>query len=214
MKQNRQASERPRGRPADAAQQDLKIGILDVAEQLFSEHGYAATSIRQIAEQTGVNPALVHYYFSSKKNLLKKVMERVLAPVGLAIAALGEGRQASPENVASLLLSMLAAHPNMPRLLIREVMLPGGQMQEYFIANLAPHLGGALPELLEKEKSAGRMRQDADPAISAMLIMALCAFPFVARTLAEPVLGISYDKDGIESLNQHITRLLRHGMTR
>ncbi len=177
-------------------------------------HGYAATSIRQIGEQAGVNPALVHYYFSNKKNLLKNVMERALAPMGQAIAALGEGEQASPENIASLLLSMLAAHPNMPRLLIREVMLPGGEMQQYFIENLAPHLGGALPALLEKEKAAGRMRQDADAAISAMMIMAMCAFPFIARTLAEPVLGIRYDKNGVESLKQQIIQLLRQGMTR
>ena len=212
--QNSQSSERPRGRPADVGQQDLKTGILDVAESLFSEHGYAATSIRQIAEQTGVNPALVHYYFSNKKNLLKNVMERVLAPMGQAIAALGKGEKASPENIASLLLSMLASHPNMPRLLIREVMLPGGEMQQYFIANLAPHLGGALPILLEKEKTAGRMRQDADPAISAMMIMAMCAFPFIARTLAEPVLGVRYDNAGIEFLTQQLTQLLRQGMTR
>lgn len=211
---NNQASERPCGRPADADQQDLKTVILNVAESLFSEHGYAATSIRQIAEQAGVNPALVHYYFSNKKNLLKNVMERALAPMGQAIAALGKGEHASPENIAELLLSMLAAHPNMPRLMIREVMLPGGEMQQYFTANLAPHLGGALPALLGKEKAAGRMRHDADPAISAMMIMAMCAFPFVARTLAEPVLGIRYDKDGIELLKQQIIQLLRQGMTR
>lgn len=212
--QKTQASERPRGRPADADQQNLKTAILDIAEELFSVHGYAATSIRQIGEQAGVNPALVHYYFSNKKNLLKNVMERALAPMGQAIAALGEGEQASPENIASLLLSMLAAHPNMPRLLIREVMLPGGEMQQYFIENLAPHLGGALPALLEKEKAAGRMRHDADAAISAMMIMAMCAFPFIARTLAEPVLGIRYDKNGVESLKQQIIQLLRQGMTR
>ncbi len=212
--QKNQASERTRGRPADADQQNLKTAILDIAEELFSVHGYAATSIRQIGEQAGVNPALVHYYFSNKKNLLKNVMERALAPMGQAIAALGEGEQASPENIASLLLSMLAAHPNMPRLLIREVMLPGGEMQQYFIDNRAPHLGGALPALLEKEKAAGRMRQDADAAISAMMIMAMCAFTFIARTLAEPVLGIRYDKNGVESLKQQIIQLLRQGMTR
>ena len=211
---NTPSSERPRGRPADATQQNLKTQILDVAEELFSENGYAATPIRQIAEQAGVNPALVHYYFSNKKNLLKSVMQRVLAPMGQSIAALGEGQEASPENIASLLLSMLAAHPNLPRLMVREVMLPGGEMQQYFITHLAPHLGGALPALLTKEKAAGRLRKDNDPAISSMMILALCAFPFVARTLAEPVLGVRYDNEGIESLKRQITQLLRLGMTR
>lgn len=212
--QNEPTRERSRGRPADEDHRDLKIAILDVAEELFSEHGYAATSIRQIAEQAGVNPALVHYYFANKKTLLQNVLERVAAPVGKAIAGLDKEGRASPENIASLILSMAAAHPNLPRLMIREVMLPGGEMQQYFIENLAPGIGGALPALLTREKSAGRLRDDAQPAISAMLILAMCTFPFVARTVTEPVLGIRYDDEGIKLLHQQITQLLRQGMTR
>jgi TetR/AcrR family transcriptional regulator len=213
MVQNTKLKDRPRGRPVDATQQDLKTSILDVAEQLFSDLGYAATSIRHIADQAGVNPALVHYYFVNKKTLLQKVMERVLKPLAQAIAEMSKETQASPQTIASLLLSMAASNPNIPRLLIREVMLPGGVMQQYFIENLAAHLGGALPALFDREKTAGRLREDADPAISAVLVIAMCAFPFIARALAEPVLGIKYDKDGIELLNQQITELLRQGMT-
>ena len=213
MIQNSQLSERSRGRPVDADQQDLKKQILDRAEKLFADDGYAATSIRHIAEKSGVNPALVHYYFGSKKQLLQNVLERVLEPMGLAIAELKNGSGASPETISRLLVSMSARHPNIPRLLIREVFLPGGEMQQYFAENMAPRLGGALPALLEREKSAGRLREDSDPAISAMLIMAVSIFPFIARTLAEPVLGISYDKKGIEFLTTQITQLLNQGMT-
>ena len=113
-----------------------------------------------------------------------------------------------------MLVSMAAKHPNMPRLLLREVLLPGGEMQQYFTENLAPRLGGALPALLGREKAAGRMRRDADPAVSAVLILAISIFPFVARTLAEPVIGVRYDAKGIEFLKQQITQLLKHGMTR
>jgi AcrR family transcriptional regulator len=212
MNQNSPISERPRGRPVDTNQQDLKTQILDTAEELFADNGYAATSIRHIADNAGVNPALVHYYFGNKKALLQKVMERSLEPLGQAIAAMKNGPDASPDVLARLLLSMAAEHPNIPRLLIREVMLPGGEMQQYFTENMAPHLGGALPALLSREKSAGRMREDSDPAISALLIMAVCVFPFIARALAEPVLGIKFDVDGIELLKQQIGKLLKQGM--
>ena len=141
-----------------------------------------------------------------------KVMEHALEPLGRAIAAMKHGPEASPQLIAGLLLSMAAQHPNIPRLLTREVLLPGGQMLQYFSDNMAPHLGGALPGLLDREKSAGRMRQDADSAISAVLILALCVFPFVARTLAEPMLGIKFDDKGIELLNRQITELLQRGM--
>jgi len=86
-------------------------------------------------------------------------------------------------------------------------------MQQHFAVNMAPRLGGALPALLSREKSAGRLREDADPAISAMMILAVSIFPFIARTLAEPVLGIKYDEDGVEFLNQQITQLLKRGIS-
>ena len=213
MKQQNYSSERTRGRPADTDQQDLKKQILDTAEALFSDNGYAATSIRRIAEGSGVNPALVHYYFSNKKSLLQSVLDRALEPMVLAIAEMKSGSEASPEMISGLLVSMAAKHPNVPRLLIREVFLPGGEMQQHFADNMAPRLGGALPALLSREKSAGRLREDSDPAISAMLILAISIFPFIARTLAEPVLGIKYDEDGIEFLNQQITQLLKRGIS-
>lgn len=213
MVQTALTTERPRGRPVDTDQQDLKTQILDTAEEFFAESGYAATSIRRIADKAGVNPALVHYYFGNKKALLQKVMERALEPLGQAIAAMKMGTEASPERIAHLLISMAAKHPNIPRLLIREVFLPGGEMQEFFTENMAPHLGGALPALLSREKSAGRMREDSDPAISALLVMAVCVFPFIARTLAEPVLGIRFDENGTELLKQQITALLKQGMS-
>jgi AcrR family transcriptional regulator len=212
MKQHTQSHERTRGRPIATGQQDLKSQILDVAEERCADYGYAATSIRRIADDVGVNPALVHYYFGNKKVLLQTVMERSLEPLGQAIAAMRESPQTPPDAIVRLLLSMVAEHPNIPRLLTREVLLPGGEMQQFFTANMAPHLGGALPVLLDREKSAGRLREDSDPAISAVLILAVCVFPFIARALAEPVLGIKFDDEGIELLGQQIPELLRRGM--
>ena len=91
---SKNSQERARGRPMETGQQDLKLQILASAEQLFTYKGYAATSIRNIADDAGVNPALVHYYFGNKKTLLQKVMERSLEPLGQAIAAMKDGPEA------------------------------------------------------------------------------------------------------------------------
>jgi len=214
MNQNTQISERPRGRPVDTNQQNLKTEILDAAGLLFADNGYSATSIRRIADQVGVNPALIHYYFGNKKALLQAVMESSLEPLSHALLAMNDNPKATPDLIASLLLSMAAKHPNIPRLITREVLLPGGEMRDFFADKMAPHLGGALPPLLEKERAAGRMREDSDPAISALLILAVCMFPFIAQTLAEPVLGVKFDDDGIKVLNQQISALLREGISR
>ena len=50
--------------------------ILDTAERLIGEQGYAATSLRQIIAEAGVNLAAVHYHFGSKEELLDAVVMR------------------------------------------------------------------------------------------------------------------------------------------
>ncbi len=52
--------------------------LLDAAEQLFSEHGFDGTSVRDIAAAAGCNIAAVNYYFGSKDNLYTEVWRRQL----------------------------------------------------------------------------------------------------------------------------------------
>lgn len=59
---------------------DTKERILDTAERLFSEQGYAATSLRSIIAKAGVNLAAVHYHFHSKEALLEAVVLRRSVP--------------------------------------------------------------------------------------------------------------------------------------
>lgn len=55
--------------------------ILDAAESLFIEHGFAATSVRAIATKAGVNLAATNYHFGSKKGLFSAVFQRRVQPV-------------------------------------------------------------------------------------------------------------------------------------
>lgn len=54
--------------------------LLDAAEALFSQHGFSAVTIKDIAEKVGVHKSLVHYYFTDKQEVFDKVMAR-RAPV-------------------------------------------------------------------------------------------------------------------------------------
>ena len=60
---------------------DTKQRILDTAERLFGDQGYAATSMRQIIAAAGVNLAAIHYHFGSKEELLDGVIVRKAGPV-------------------------------------------------------------------------------------------------------------------------------------
>lgn len=65
---------------------NTKEKILVTADELFARVGYDATSTREIAEQSGVNKALIHYHFKNKEALLGSVLEMYYARLGALLA--------------------------------------------------------------------------------------------------------------------------------
>lgn len=63
------------------AQKETVERILDAAEVLFAERGFAETSLRTITGAAGVNLAAVNYHFGSKKALIQAVFVRFLDPL-------------------------------------------------------------------------------------------------------------------------------------
>ena len=55
--------------------------LLDAAEALFAEQGFAATSLRQVTQRAGANLAAVNYHFGSKEELVKAVLRRRIEPI-------------------------------------------------------------------------------------------------------------------------------------
>jgi AcrR family transcriptional regulator len=59
-----------------AARSAAEEALLDAAERLLVDIGYARITTRRLAEEAGVNHGLVHYYFGSNENLLVRALER------------------------------------------------------------------------------------------------------------------------------------------
>lgn len=67
---------------------ETKQRIMDAAERLFAEQGYASTSLRHIIAEAGVNLAAIHYHFGSKEDLLDQLVTRKSTPVNAQRLAL------------------------------------------------------------------------------------------------------------------------------
>ena len=91
--------------------QDTKTRILDVAEGLFMEHGFEATSLRQLTSAAGVNLAAVNYHFGTKEELFQSVLTRRLDPMNQERIELLEKLEREsagrPMSVEKILSSML-----------------------------------------------------------------------------------------------------------
>lgn len=84
---------------------DTPTRILEVAEEMFSEQGYHAVSLRSIMRACGANIAAVHYHFGSKEAVLERIFEMRCATINSARAELldacveGAGRPPLLEQV-------------------------------------------------------------------------------------------------------------------
>ena len=84
------------------AQSETVERILDAAEQLFAEKGFAETSLRLITSRAGVNLAAVNYHFGSKKALIQAVFSRFLGPYCQNLERELDRRQARAEQKVSI----------------------------------------------------------------------------------------------------------------
>jgi AcrR family transcriptional regulator len=72
---------RSRGRPASGSSGDTRGAILAAARTQFAAQGFAATSLRSIAREAGVDASLISHYFGDKAQLLVATMELPINPL-------------------------------------------------------------------------------------------------------------------------------------
>jgi AcrR family transcriptional regulator len=86
--------------------QDTRQSILDAARTVFAERGFDKASIRAIATEAKVDPALVHHYFGTKEKLFLASMNAPINPAELIPKALEGPRDQAGERLVRLVLSV------------------------------------------------------------------------------------------------------------
>jgi AcrR family transcriptional regulator len=82
-------------------QHETRTRILDAAEELFMQHGFEGTSMRQLTARAGVNLAAVNYHFGSKDALIEAVFRRRLDPMNAERIAALEALEKDGQALAS-----------------------------------------------------------------------------------------------------------------
>ncbi|MFC7624687.1 TetR family transcriptional regulator [Microlunatus sp. GCM10028923] len=91
------------GRPTTRAE------IVTAATALFAERGYQGTSLRRVAAEAGVDPALVRRFYGSKEELFGVVMRSVLRPEDVVPVALNGPRRTVGRRLATTMLQLFGA---------------------------------------------------------------------------------------------------------
>ncbi len=83
---------------------DKQTAIIDIAERLFSVSGFDGTSVRDIANEAGVNVAMISYYFGSKEKLMEAVFEHKSNKMRLKVENLIQDTEMTPIQKIYLLI--------------------------------------------------------------------------------------------------------------
>lgn len=176
-----QAAKRAPGRPAAADNPDLRSRLLDAAIACYVRQGIAATSLRAIAAEAGVNPALLHYYFGDKEQLQEAVSSERLIPifVGLRDSLIGEETDVFDliGGFVSGVGRVVAQYPWLPSLWVREVLCEGGALRETVLfQKLGPMLPRAMAQRFAQAQAEGRINADLDPRLLMVSLIGLTLF--------------------------------------
>jgi AcrR family transcriptional regulator len=123
--------------------------ILAAARGRFSQHGYAATTIRQVAADAGVDPALVHYFFGSKAGLFAAVMDLPFTPADIIQPVLDAGLDGAGPRLVRRFLEAWddpAAHDGLVAMMRSAAAHPESAqaLREFFVRELQPRIAGAV----------------------------------------------------------------------
>jgi AcrR family transcriptional regulator len=148
---------------------DRKVRILEVAERLLARNGWRNTSLAQIAREAGVSPAGLLHHYESKEHLLNAVLDArdddddEHADRGgdlvTEICKVAERFDRAPELVGTFTVLLIEnIHPDAP---LHDRLVKRQQAAVDIVA-----------ELIGRAQRAGVYRQDFDPAIKAVEILA------------------------------------------
>jgi AcrR family transcriptional regulator len=141
--------------------------ILDAAEAIFSERGYAGATLRDVAERVGLRIPSLYNHFDSKESLYEAVLERGIGPVvGILAEFMEEGRDGYRDSarVVERIMALLARRPDLPRLLLHETLSGGQRLTPMLRDRIAPIFARAR-EMVETGPAARRWESEQIPLL-------------------------------------------------
>jgi len=163
------------------------------ARIVFYKKGYAATRTRDIAEEAGINLALLNYYFRSKEKLFDMIMlETVTNFMKTMVTILNDKKSTlkkKVELVACHYINFISKEPNIPMFMLSELRNNAGRLLENLpIKQLI--MNSTFFKQHKEAVTKGKITEP-NPLHFLMNLLGLIVFPFIAQPLLQGVSGTS-----------------------
>lgn len=155
--------------PRTARGQETKRKILEAAECVFTEHGYAAASVSKITDRAGVGQGTFYLYYPTKHEVFVELVDDLNRRVRHAMsvgAQRGRNRIESEREGFREFFRFIAAHPGIYRVVREAEFVAPEAMHRHYSRIVDGYTAG-----LEAAKAAGEVDPDLDPTVTAWALM-------------------------------------------
>lgn len=166
--------------------------IFNAARIVFQKKGFAGARMQEIADQAGINKAMLHYCFKNKQLLFKAVFMNAFGQLAPQINAIFNSDETVFDKIRKFTysyISFVIDNPYLPQFVIQEM-----NNNPEFVMSFLNHENRPNPTLLiaqiEKEIAAGIIKP-INPKQLLLDIFSMTVFPFAAQMMVKGTLQIS-----------------------
>jgi AcrR family transcriptional regulator len=189
---------------------DTRLAILDAAEKLIAAQGFAATTIKRVAQEAGVNTALLYYYFPDKEGVYRAVVDRLLDRL-ITMGSTALASQDDPVEAVRAIISgqarLLSSTPTWIRILARELLDAEHSRVGEPARRVASTVFAQLCATIRRGQAQGKFRQDVDPRFAAISLVGQQAYFYLAHPAVKVLLeseGATLDDDTRAAFARHV----------
>src|SRR4030095_2369850 len=170
--------------------------IKNAARLIFTKKGYAATRTRDIADEAGINLALLNYYFRSKEKLFDIIMLESMQGFILSIASVFNDTSTSLEekiqSLANQYIDLLSEQPDIPLFVLSELRSHPEKLISKM--NLKEHLVNSyFFKQIQQAIKEGKI-PPIHPLHFIMNLMGMIVFPFIASPILKNIGGLNQEE--------------------
>ncbi|MBP0591570.1 TetR/AcrR family transcriptional regulator [Paraburkholderia sp. LEh10] len=211
------AAARKPGRPSGSGRgPEQRARLLDAALALFARQGIVDTTLGQVAREAGFTPAMMHYYFKTRDQLLDVLIDERFLPLRARLTGSFQVHPDDPLAAITLLVRRLVEvagdYPWFPSLWIREVMSEGGLLKQRMHERFGDANQRAGTAYIERWQKEGRLSRDLEPSLVFLSVIGLAILPLATSAVwrNDP----ARRKLTADDIARHAVALLTHGVGR
>ncbi|MBM4157422.1 MAG: TetR/AcrR family transcriptional regulator [Ignavibacteria bacterium] len=169
--------------------------ILKAAKSVFHRKGMYGARMQEIADEAGINKAMLHYYFRNKENLFKAVFRDAVEKIFINVSKFLESEGTIDESIKNFVenyIDIMIENIYLPPFILNEINQNPEKLSEFF-KPLLESLPVQLIKKILKETSENKIKP-IDPRDFIINIISLCIFPAIAKPIVKELFNMDDEK--------------------